>query len=241
MIVDAGGLPVGGGGQIRRGRLFRVSGGLVLPGDLEEFERLGLKALIDLRGRAEERSLLEDWAARARVRYVWLPIDVASGRDLARAVVAANDLSEAADALVALYLEIVEHHGAELASAVATIADGTPVAFGCAAGKDRTGLAAALVQLLLGAAEDDVVRSYASSPPSADRLRPLVADYFPEAHVELPQLEVLLGAEEETMRRVLEDIRMRHGGPERYLAAHGLPAGAVDRLRGDLVGTSSAD
>jgi protein-tyrosine phosphatase len=235
VIVDAGGLRVEGGGYIRSGRLFRVSGALVVPDDLQGFERLGLRSLIDLRGAGEGRSLLEEWAAEARVRYVSLPIDVAGGGDLARAVTYAVDAYQAADALVALYREILDHHGRQLADAVAVIADGTPAAFGCSAGKDRTGLTAALVHLLLGADEADVVRSYASSPPSVERLRPLVADYLPVGLVEPPQLDVLLGAEEETLRRVLDHIRTRYGGASPYLAAHGLPEDAVDRLKRDLI------
>jgi len=234
LIVDAGGLAVEGGGRICRGRLFRVSGALVVPDDLRRFERLGLRALIDLRGRSEERALLEQWTARAGVRYVWLPIEVARGSDLARAVAEAHDADHAADALAVLYREILDGHGRELAGAISVIAQGTPVAFGCAAGKDRTGLAAALLQLLLGAAEDEVVSSYASAPPTVEVLRGLVADYF-TAQAAPPHLDVLLGAEEETMRRALDHIQSRYSGVEAYLLANGLPSDVPRLLRQELV------
>jgi protein-tyrosine phosphatase len=235
VIVDAGGLPVQGGGSIRTGHLFRVSGGLVVPDDLASFERLGLKALVDLRGTKESRTLLEDWAGGAGVRYVWLPIEAAGTSDLARAVSRATDAGEAGDALAELYVVILDRHGEQLARAIDVVAEGTPAAFGCAAGKDRTGLTAALIQLLVGAHEEDVVRSYAESPPSVDRLRALVADYFGPDEEEPPHLDVLLSAEQPTLRRALRHVDERYGGVESYVLAKGLAPEAVERLRAALV------
>jgi protein-tyrosine phosphatase len=141
---------------------------------------------------------------------------------------------QAAAGLVALYRTILDRHGRELAAAMASIARDTPAAFGCAAGKDRTGLVAALVHELLGVEEEDLVASYASSPPAVERLRPLVADYFPD-DVEIPNLEVLLGAEQRTMRETLAYLRSRYGGVESYLMRNGLPRMAVQRLREQLL------
>jgi protein-tyrosine phosphatase len=237
MIVDAGGLPVVSGGHVREGRLYRVSGGLVTEQDLPRLERLGVRALVDLRGGSEARSVLEDWAAASGVRYVWLPIDVAGGGDLMRAAGAAADASEAAAQLLMLYRWIIDRHGAELTRTIEAIAEGTPVAFGCAAGKDRTGLVTALLHTLLGVDEDDVVRSYAASPPTPDRLRGVLRDQFGDDHelLTMPSLDVLLGAEEETMRALLEYVRTSYGDVDSYLARHGLSDDAIARLREDLI------
>jgi hypothetical protein len=237
MIADAGGLPVTGGGRIREGRLLRVSGGLVTERDLPRLEAAGIRALVDLRGHAEPRELLEAWAARRGVEYVWLPIDVAGAGDLARAVAEAGDEADAAVGLLALYRRILDAHGEALAGAIAAIAEGTPVAYGCAAGKDRTGLVTALLHAALGVADDDLMRSYAAAPPPPDDLRAMLADQLGADHevLTMPRLDVLLGAEEATMRGALAYVRAGYGDVGAYLAAHGLPAGAVGRLRGDLV------
>lgn len=238
MIADAGGLPVAGGGRLREGRLLRVSGALVMPDDLVGFEAYGLRSLVDLRGSREDRSLLERWAAAAGVRYVWLPIDAGrGGRTMLADVAASADASEAAARLAALYEELLARHGTEIANAIAAIAQGTPAAFGCAAGKDRTGLVAALLQVLLGVDEADAARSYASSPPPVERLRAMVIEHFDIADELLagPGLDALLGAEEETMRATLEHVRSEHGGVGSYLRAHGLATEDVERLRSDVV------
>lgn len=237
MIADAGGLPVADGGRVREGRLLRISGALLADADLPRLERLGVRLLVDLRGGSESRSVLEEWAARSGVRYVWLPIDVAGGGDLVRAVGAASDARDAAARLLALYRRILDRHGAELAQAIEAIASGTPAAFGCAAGKDRTGLVTALLHVLLGVPDDDVVRSYAASPPPPERLRAVLRDHFGAGDelLAMPGLDVLLGAEEATMRAALAHVRAAYGGVTAYLAAHGLSDDAVARLRRDLV------
>jgi protein tyrosine/serine phosphatase len=237
MIVDAGGLPVTGGGRIREGQLLRVSGGLVTERDLPRLEGAGLRSLIDLRGGEEPRTLLEGWAAGADVRYVWLPIDVAGAGDMMRAVADSTEADDAAEMLLALYRRILDDHGTQLARAIDAIADGTPVAFGCAAGKDRTGLVTALLHSALGVSDDDVVRSYAAAPPPPDDLRAMLSEQLGADHsvFTMPRLDVLLGAEEATMRATLMYVRERYGGVAEYLCAQGLAADRLDRLRADLV------
>jgi protein-tyrosine phosphatase len=237
MIVDAGGLGLEGGGHLAEGRLLRVSGSLVTPADLVTLERLGVRTLVDMRGGSEVRTMLENWTEASSVRYVWLPIDVAGGSTILRAVAESSDDAGAEAQLVALYELILEEHGHQLARAIEVIAEGTPVAFGCAAGKDRTGLVTALLHTLLGVSEDDVVRSYATSPPAADRLRTMLRDHFGATAevLTLPRLDVLLGAEESTMRATLEYLREHYGSVESYLQAKGLSAGVADRLREDLI------
>jgi protein-tyrosine phosphatase len=237
LIVDAGGLPVAAGGRLRKGRVMRVSGGLLLADDVGDLERHGLRALVDLRGHTEDRTLLEGWAAEADVRYVWLPIDAAGAHQLLGEVADAADASAAAGRLQVLYERMLSAHGAELAGAISVIAEGTPVAFGCAAGKDRTGLVAALLQVLLGVDEEVVSRSDASSPPTVDRLRAMVVEQFgvDDELAARPGFEVLLGADAETMQATLAHLRSEHGGVAAYLEAHGLTAAEVERLRADLV------
>jgi hypothetical protein len=51
----------------------------------------------------------------------------------------------------------------------------------------------------------------------------------------MPRLDVLLGAEEVTMRAALAHVRERYGDVPSYLAANGLSAGAAAKLRDDLI------
>ena len=228
-VADAGGMAVEGG-AIPRGRLLRVSGDLVARDELRAVEASGVATYIDLRGPAEDCTRLERWARRARLEYVRVPIAVAGGRDLLRRIIIGGGGEEQ---VLALYRTIVDAHGAELAQAAAAIARGAPVAFGCAAGKDRTGVLAALVQSALGASDEDIARSYVSSAPSAERVASILREDHdvPPWLLRLPGAQALLGAREATILATLAHVRARHGGAEGYLLAHGLERASVRRLR----------
>jgi protein tyrosine/serine phosphatase len=138
--------------------------------------------------------------------------------------------------VLALYRTIVDEHGAELARAVGAIPGRTPVAFGCAAGKDRTGVVAALVQSVLAVPDEHIARSYVSSAPPFER----VAAALEEEHDVPPWLlrgrgaRALLGAQEPTILATLAHVRRTHGSAEAYLLAHGLGRESVAQLRDAL-------
>lgn len=228
-VADAGGMPITGG-TIGRGRLLRVSGDLVARDELRGIEAAGVATYIDLRGPAEDCTRLERWARRARLEYVRVPIAVAGGRDLLRRIIIGGGGQEQ---VLALYRTIVDAHGAELARAVGAIARGAPVAFGCAAGKDRTGVLAALVQSVLAASDEHIARSYVTSAPPADRVAAILSEEHdvPPWLLRLPGAQALLGVQEATILATLAHVRSTHGSAEEYLLAHGLRRDDVHRLR----------
>jgi protein-tyrosine phosphatase len=232
-VTDAGGLRVAGG-TVRTGHLMRVSGDLVALAELRRLTDLGVGTYVDLRGDEEDRERLRRWARRAGVDYVAVPIDVAGGRDLLRRIALGGGQSRGVDEL---YRTIVDEHGAQLARAAEIIAEGAPVAFGCAAGKDRTGVLAALVQSSLGAQDADVAASYVASAPTVDALSARLRDEYdaPSWVLNLPGTRALLGATQETILSVLAHLRREHGSAEGYFRAHGLPAASVTRLREAVV------
>jgi hypothetical protein len=96
-----------------------------------------------------------------------------------------------------------------------------PVLFHCAAGKDRTGVLAALVLSVLGADKDSIVADYllsdAAVAPVLARLRG--SDVY---------RDVLAGTSTESQRPLPEAMRAfldaleAYGGAERWLVRHGL-------------------
>ena len=102
------------------------------------------------------------------------------------------------------------------AGLVALLADPshTPAVFFCNAGKDRTGVAAALVLLALGVPRETVMRDYLLTnevfkPPWTPR-----ADIDPEV------LQALWGVQESYLETAFEAIDSHHGGAEHYLRHH---------------------
>jgi protein-tyrosine phosphatase len=111
-----------------------------------------------------------------------------------------------------------------------------PIVFHCAAGKDRTGLTAALTLGLLGVDDETIVVDYAAS---AQRMPEMIARNLARAEagedalVEVAQQHY--EARAEAMEEVLAWIREEHGSVERYVTALGLEPAAIDTLRTSLL------
>jgi protein-tyrosine phosphatase len=103
----------------------------------------------------------------------------------------------------------------ELRQALGLIAsDGSgPLVFHCAAGKDRTGLMAALVLSLLGVGEEDVVADYALTGLATERL---VADWQAANPGRPLEWHGYGQAPAEAMRLLLAELTARYGSVRRY-------------------------
>ena len=237
VAVDAGGIALAGGGRMRAGLVYRVSGGLVREEELRRLEALGLDVLVDLRGGGERRDTLEAWAQAHRVRYEHAPITAAAPEQLAEALVDGATEADGVAHLRVIYRHIVDRYAHSFARTLALISEPGRVGFGCAAGKDRTGLVTAFLHVLLGASEEEAAEHYVALAPTPEQLAPLVQTYFalpPGAPVP-PVVTGLLGVRAELLLEVLEELRRRHGTLEAYLLAAGLPADVPARLRRRLL------
>jgi protein-tyrosine phosphatase len=237
VLRDLGGRRVPGVGTLRSGQVFRLSGGLATTDDLRRLETAGLRAVVDLRGEGEDRGFVEQWTRAAGVRYVHQPISAASPAQLAEVVRAAHSVDEAAEHLRAMYRGIVDGYGREIAATLATVSESLPAGFGCAAGKDRTGVVSAMLYAVLGVDDADIARSYATQAPRPEELRPLARAYLRLADDDPipPGIEIMMVATEETMVATLEHVRRRHGSVQAYLERHGFSADAAATLQERLV------
>jgi protein-tyrosine phosphatase len=162
---DYGGYAVAGGGRLKRELLWRSGQhGDATPDDLEAIAKVGLATVIDLRGDSER-------AAAPCARHVgfdaavlFAPGETVGGH--APHVEAAAGVTTAEDAhraMVWLYrtMPFRPNLVATLKlyfEALATRAG--PNLLHCMAGKDRTGLAAALLHKLMGVHDDDIMADY---------------------------------------------------------------------------------
>jgi protein-tyrosine phosphatase len=242
-VSDIGGHPLRDGGWFRSGLVFRISGALVGAPEIAHLGTLGLRVLVDLRGGSEDRSLLVDWAVSHRVHYHHEPIVLGRPADFVT-VLDEHGLTEAAGRayLGMMYRRLLDEFADPLAGAVTAIAEAQPAAFGCAAGKDRTGLLAALLQDLLGVDRTAILHGYVSQAPDQDRLVEAISTWWDweEGDLRKPGLGGILSAVEEVMAGALDYLDERHGGARRYLEAAGVPAGTVDLLRERLVADEPA-
>jgi protein-tyrosine phosphatase len=226
---DLGGLPLAQGGTTARGVLIRSD----LPLELSEpdrrlLARLGVTTVVDLREPLEHG---RDPSAFADLGFVTLHlVDVWHGvRDGDWPLADPWDLRR-------LYLAAIDRSGEAFASAIRHLAaaDGAAV-FHCTAGKDRTGLLAALVLESVGVPREAVIADYALTHECIDPIRRRLLDDAERRGVRREDFVRLLDATPDILAGALEHLDRRFGGATTYLLGAGLEQDAVDRLRARLV------
>ncbi len=217
---DLGGLPVAGG-VTRPGMVFRSDGLHRVPqAERGSVAERGIGVVVDLRSPEEvedEGRFDHDGIEVRHVPVLQAPREMIGGD------------SHAADPLrshfVAMAINAGPQFGAALRELAAAVQAERPVVFHCTAGKDRTGVVAALLLVGLGASTDVVADDFARSAPAMEHL---VAWFHanegqspPErmAKMGMPSELVteMLSARASTIEGVLADLVDRYGSIEAYL------------------------
>jgi protein-tyrosine phosphatase len=198
------------------------------PGDVATLEALGVRRVVDLRT-AHERVADGSFAPQhPTIEYRHVPIlDDVSG---------IGEIAED-EPLVVSYLHMIEQRSSRIVQAIeAIVGSPGPVVFHCTAGKDRTGVMAALILQALGVPRETIVADYAKSQMAMDRLIAWYKAHRPERDSVVdpavdPSRAKLMGARPEWMHRVLDVVDLRYGGAERYLLASGATPTTLRALR----------
>jgi len=213
---DLGGWPVASGGRLRRAWLFRSDAlHRLTPTDLACLRGLGIATVVDLRSSHEVETEGRGPLAAPPTRYHHVPF-FDERRDAASTP--RGDLAE-------IYFQMLRFAAKPIARALeALAASEAPAVFHCAAGKDRTGLLAAVLLSSLGVADEDVVEDYARTQAAMERVtaRLRESDAYAYVFTELPP--ETLHARPETMRALLARARAEWGS----LRAYARSAGAAD-------------
>lgn len=238
---DLGGYPTTGGGVTRWRRLYRSDGlHRLTPADVGALAELGLRVVYDLR-RAAERQREPSVALGAAVRLELVTIGGASGRNTE---LIDDIFSGALDEITNRFMDrtyrrmVIDDAPAfgRLLTSLAG-AEALPAVFHCSAGKDRTGVAAALLLSVLGVEEPLIVEDYALTGElySARRLSEL-RPHFQERGRDIERFRALFDAPGSRIEALLETVRAEHGGAERYLVdVAGVEPATIDELRRLLV------
>jgi len=114
--------------------------------------------------------------------------------------------------------------------------DGLPAVLHCTAGKDRTGVASALLLLLLGVAREQVLEDYAlTGLYTGDRIRS-AERFFAGRGIDPSAMRGLLGSEPATLAGALDHLDAAHGGAERWGRERaGLSVAEIEALRSALL------
>lgn len=227
---DLGGWPGDGGRRVARGLVFRSDSLQTLePAAVAHLlAALGIGLVIDLRS-STEAELMGSAVLPSGVERTRVPLLDGVVRSADPSMMDTLDLA-------AVYRGIAAEQGDSLATAVRAVARAdVPVMVHCTAGKDRTGVLAAVLLGLLGVGRDDILTDYLASGAAPERLaehwRPLI-DAFLGPDVDIPAR--LVAVDVGALAAALDEVD-RLGGFERYVIAHGLAADDLDRLRARLL------
>ena len=231
---DLGGYPTHDGRRVRWRRLFRADGLARLEqGDLALLGELGLATVIDLRtvGELEGRGRFPQDAVPVEYHHLPLTDVLPPPEDL-------NRYNEP-DFVTARYRQMFDEGAASITRAVRVLAmpDALPAVFHCSAGKDRTGVVAALVLGFLGVPRDVIVEDYALSAESMVALLERIKQEFADAVEEVERYApAVISVSPRTMDDFLDSLEDDHG-TFGELAASLDVTDAVDRLRDALLET----
>ncbi|MEU0540490.1 tyrosine-protein phosphatase [Nocardia sp. NPDC005978] len=234
-VRDLGGLPVITGGVTRFGMVLRSSTlQQATAADLRKLlEPLGLRTVIDLRLPDEVEREGYGPVAGSGVRIANLPI-----RKSPQSSLAARDLvpDKTRVDLTDLYGQLLAGSGEHIVEAVRLIIDPErrSVLFHCAAGKDRTGVLAAVLLDAVGVEHEAIAHDYVLTNERMQRVRDRL-DALP-SYAGLPPANTgILAITADVMLRFLANLHADHGGAAAWLRANGLTAAELDRLRDTLV------
>ncbi len=250
---DTGGTPIASGGHTRAGVLYRSDALANLsPAGREALEASPIGVVVDLRTPTERVASPNILPSTRPIRSVELPIRAGSMLDTLvelgegpaltpeQVLQATSTLPSPGD----LYVMMLESSAADFAEVARLVAlpdgdDHPGVLVHCTAGKDRTGVATALILDAVGAERERVVADYATTEsnlagPWADAMFAAVSSYgIPIT----PALGTLMAkSPREAIEQALAWVDAEFGGAAGYLASGGLTGEDLAALRERLAG-----
>lgn len=230
-LRDLGGY-VGEGGRVTRWRtLWRADGLQRLDdADRQAVAALGLRTIVDLRthgeqadwGVAPHRQLGARLMHRPLIAELWSHDSVEPDHDPVQY-------------LVERYHEMLDEGSSVLAEIVELVAhdpEATPLVFHCSAGKDRTGVTAAVLLGLAGVDHHTIAADYhLTAEAMTDLLAWLRATHPDATDTMADQPPTWVMAPIEAMDRLLVELTARWGSVPGYVEAIGVDAATVDAFR----------
>ncbi|MGE3073993.1 MAG: tyrosine-protein phosphatase [Dehalococcoidia bacterium] len=223
-----------GGYSTREGRLTSESvvrsAGLhrLTPNGIGSLSDYGIAAIVDLRSSMErERDITPD-PTSAGIRHFFAPVFEQDHSPVG--------MADEFPGYAVVYERMLETGQAAYRTLFEVIAETEGrVLFHCSAGKDRTGVAAALMLGLVGVDAETIAEDYSHS---ARLLEPLLDEWLPkmaERGVDPERGRKLMASNHEDMLSTLAHIDRLYGGPAGYLESIGISTATMSSVKAKLV------
>lgn len=228
---DLGGYQTMDGRTVKSGKLFR-SGVLhhMTAADYDKVEEFGIKTVVDFRATEERASEPTNWGAGDVNMMTW-DYSMDFGQDTDILAEFANPQLDAAgaEALMAdMYRGMAEEQKLHYAGMFATLSSSDePLLFHCTAGKDRTGIAAALLLTALGVDRETVIQDYVlteviNSLPEYQNEAPALDDDMDATYAFLATmppaaLDALMGTRRVYIESAFDEMTKQYGSVDAYI------------------------
>lgn len=229
-VRDLGGYALPSGGITTWRAVLRGDGLSRMTADsMRQLVDLGVRTIVDLRGDHELLPEPNPFAGHGVVAYRNIPLFDQLGPIAAFDV--PFDMAER-------YRNALDHCGPRIAEVIRAIAEAPAgaVLFHCTAGKDRTGIIAAMLLTIAGVPEQTVIEDYALTAtlalPLLDRLRAAAI----ERGADPAHMARILASEARTIQSMLDHLDGQHGGIDSYLGRIGIEEQTLGLLARRLVG-----
>lgn len=234
-LRDLGGIAIDGG-SLQPGLAIRTDDlALVTPAVANDLYESGLRSIIDLRSVDEAQVTGRGPFGELPVAYHHVPLMGSIGDSMN-----ADRPALTHESMGHMYVGLVENAASQLVTALNIIAysPGT-TAFHCAAGRDRTGVLAAVLLLALGADDADIVTDYALTGPNMpaiqSRTHSVIGPIMLRLGFDLEKMTQGSELEKEgmelSMQHLIATLRETYGDPLTPLRVAGLSNDTVAQLR----------
>jgi protein-tyrosine phosphatase len=245
---DLGGYEAADGRRVRWGKLYRAGGlAKLTEDDFARLADLGIAVVCDFRTPEERLEEPTPWPGRTppRLSAVDYHIDSVLKTGTHPGMTPQDMQALMHQTYVAIAYGLADNYRAMFAE---LLAGSTPLVFHCAAGKDRTGLAAALILEVLGVSRETILEDYALTEKLAEQERagrPPAAARAPiaysKAYAHIAKLKpevraMMMRSDPDYLNKGLQAIAAKDGSMGAYLKERlGVGPAEIARLRETLL------
>lgn len=217
---DLGGYQTGDGRSVRWGRLYRSGSMAALTvADCELLSGFGIRLVCDLRTTSERETAPSSWQSAGAPRYWGRDYTMSFGDLRALAANGPPSAAQLREIMHTVYRELPFEQAPAYREMFNQLAAGElPMVINCTAGKDRTGVATALVLTALGVPRDVIVEDYAltneclAGQRFSENARGMLSQ-MPEDAV-----RAIMGSDPDYLASAFAAMEQRHGSIEQYLS-----------------------
>jgi protein-tyrosine phosphatase len=238
---DLGGYQAVDGRRVRWGKIFRSDNlGRLTDRDVIYLQKMGIRLVCDFRTPAEIKKLPDRYPADPDGQSLRLPIQHGES-DPANTFerIKKGDIDWMTEAyMIKGYIKNIDHFAPLWATFFKTLAQASnrPLVFHCTGGKDRAGVAAALILLALDVPEETVIRDHGLSNLYIAAVLESIYDRIRDMGVDPNRISAYFTAPQNAIISVLEHVKKAYGSAANYLVAKaGVDEKLLIRLKDDLL------